>query len=252
MHCASCVRTIETALEGVPGVSEALVNLGTGRARVAGRGLDAGRLAAAVEATGYRARAAAQSSPHEDEKREARELSDILTRTLVAAALTLPVLVIAMADIHFPGRDLVQFALTLPVYLWAGRPFLAGMVRTIRHRAANMDTLIGIGTTASMLLSTAATFFPDRFASVATRGSMTSVYFEAVGVIITLLLLGRYLETRARRRASSAIRMLLDLAPKLARVVKDGVEKQLPVQEVSVGDHLRVKPGDAVPVDGLV
>ncbi len=252
MHCASCVRTIETALEGLPGVSEALVNLGTGRARVSGRGLDAGRLAAAVEATGYKARPAAQSTPHEEEKREAKELSDLLTRTLVAAALTLPVLVIAMGDLHFPGRDLVQFALTLPVYLWAGRPFLTGMVRTIRHRTADMDTLIGLGTTASMLLSTCATFLPDLFARVSTKGAMTSVYFEAVGVIVTLLLLGRYLETRARRRASSAIRRLLDLAPKLARIVTDGVERQLPVQDVAVGDRLRVKPGDAVPVDGLV
>ena len=157
-----------------------------------------------------------------------------------------------MGDIHFPGRDLVQFALTLPVYLWAGRPFLSGMVRTVRHKTANMDTLIGIGTTASMLLSTWATFFPDVFARVSTRGGMTSVYFEAVGVIVTLLLLGRYLETRARHRASSAIRKLLDLAPKLARIVTDGAEKQLPVQDVVVGDRLRIKPGDAVPVDGLV
>ena len=252
MHCASRVCAIETALEGVPGVSEALVNPGTGRALVAGRGLDVERLCAAVETTGYRARAAAKTTLREEEKREAREISDVLTRTLVAAALTLPVLVISMGDVRFPGREFVQFALTLPVYLWAGQPFLAGMVRTIRHRAADMDTLIGIGTTASMLLSTFATFFPDRFSPLATRGAMTSVTFEAVGVIVTLLLLGRSLVTSARRRASSSIRRLLDLAPKLARVVRDGVEKQLPVQDVSVGDLLRVKPGDAVPVDGLV
>ncbi|MGH9399493.1 MAG: heavy metal translocating P-type ATPase [Thermoanaerobaculia bacterium] len=252
MHCASCVRTIETALEGVPGVTEALVNLATGRARVAGRALDAARLAAAIEATGYGARPSLQTTPHEDEKREERELADILRRTLVAATLTLPVLAIAMGNLRFAGSQLAQFALTLPVYLWAGRPFLSGMVRTIRHRTANMDTLVGIGTTASMLLSTAATFFPDVFARVSTHGGMTSVYFEAVAVIVTLLLLGRYLETRARRRASSAIRKLLDLAPRLARVVKDGVEKQLPVKEVCVGDRLRVKPGDAVPVDGRV
>jgi Cu+-exporting ATPase len=252
MHCASCVRTIETALERVPGVSEALVNLGTGTARVAGEGLDAGLLVAAVDATGYRARPAADTSAHEEEKRDDKDLRDILRRTIVSAALTLPVLVIAMGDIRFPGRELVQFALTLPVYLWAGRPFLAGMVRTLEHRTANMDTLVGLGTTAAMLLSTAATLFPDSFAHAPRSGGMASVYFEAVGVIVTLLLLGRTLETRARRRASSAIRKLLDLAPKFARVVKDGVEQQLPVQDVVVGDRLRVKPGDAVPVDGRV
>jgi Cu+-exporting ATPase len=252
MHCASCVRTIETALEKVPGVSEALVNLGTGRARVAGEGLDSGNLIAAVEATGYGARAAADTTPHEEEKREARELGDILRRTIVSAALTLPVLVIAMGDIRFRGRELVQLALTLPVYLWAGRPFLSGMVQTLKHRTANMDTLVGLGTTAAMLLSTATTFFPAALAHAPGHGGMSNVYFEAVGVIVTLLLLGRTFETRARRRASSAIRKLLDLAPKLARVVENGVERQLPVQDVALGDRLRIKPGDAVPVDGRV
>ncbi len=252
MHCASCVRTIETALESVPGVSEALVHLGTGRARITGEELDPGSLIAAVEATGYGARRAAETTPHEDEKREAKELSDVLRRTVVSAALTLPVLVIAMGNLRFAGRELVQFALTLPVYLWAGQPFLSGMVRTLKHRTANMDTLVGLGTTAAMLLSTATTFFPAWFARGAGHAGMANVYFEAVGVIITLLLLGRYFETRARRRASSAIRKLLDLAPKLARVVEDGMERQLPVQEVVVGNRLRVKPGDAVPVDGRV
>jgi cation transport ATPase len=147
---------------------------------------------------------------------------------------------------------LVDFVLTTPVQFYVGCPFLREASLRARHRAANMDTLIGIGTTASMLLSTYATFFPDRIAALPARGGMTSVYFEAVGVIVTLLLLGRYFETRARRRASSAIRTLLDLAPKLARVVRGGVEKQLPVQDVVVGDLLRVKPGDAVPVDGRV
>src|SRR5262249_47797023 len=111
----------------------------------------------------------------------------------------------------------------------------------------------GLGTTAAMLLSTATTFFPA-VAKAGGRGhpGMSPVYFESVGVIVTLLLLGRYFETRARRRTSSAIRSLLDLAPKLARIVVHGVERQLPVQEVAVGDRLRVKPGDAVPVDGRV
>ena len=252
MHCASCVRTIEAALEGVPGVSEALVNLATGRARVGGRGLDATALAAAVAATGYGARPTAQTPSDEDEKRETRELSGLLHRTLVSALLTLPVLAIAMGNLRVPAQELVEFALTLPVYLWCGRPFLAGMIRTLRHRTADMDTLVGLGTTAAMLLSTATALFPEALARGGGHGGMRGVYFEAVGVIVTLVLFGRYLETRARRRASSAIRGLLDLTPKLARLVRDGVERQLPVREVTVGDRLRVKPGDAVPVDGLV
>src|SRR5262249_50816633 len=138
MHCASCVQTIEGALKGVPGVADALVNLGTGRAHVIGRGLDEATLVSAVSATGYRARLASQTTPHEEEKREARELSEIGVRTLVSAALTVPVLVIAMGHIAFRGRELVELALTLPVYLWAGRPFLSGMVTTLKHRTANM------------------------------------------------------------------------------------------------------------------
>ena len=252
MHCASCVQTIEGALKAVPGVTEALVNLGTARAHVTGRRLDEATLVSAVSATGYGARLASQTTPHEEEKREARELSEIGTRTLVSAALTVPVLVIAMGHIVFPGRELVELALTLPVYLWAGRPFLSGMVTTLQHRTANMDTLVGLGTTAAMILSTATTFFPRAFSRAPGSGSMGHVYFEAVGVIVTLLLLGRYFETRARRRSSSAIRELLDLAPKLARVLEDGVEKQRPIKDVAVGSLLRVKPGDAVPVDGRV
>jgi Cu+-exporting ATPase len=251
MHCASCVQTIETALTSVPGVTEAQVNLATGRAHVSGRNLDGAALVAAVSATGYGARAASETSLRDEERREAQELADIGRRTLVSAGLTLPVLVIAMGHFVFPGREVVELALTLPVYLWAGRPFLSGMLQTLKHRTANMDTLVGLGTTAAMLLSTASTFLPGTLAS-SSRGTAGHVYFEAVGVIVTLLLLGRYFETRARRRASNAIRSLLDLAPKLARVVEDGVEKQRPVREVALGDILRVKPGDAVPVDGRV
>ncbi len=251
MHCASCVRTIETALADVPGVADASVNLGTARAEVRGKGLDPERLVAAVRATGYDARPAADASPDEDEARARRQTRDVLRRTLVAAALTLPVAVVSMAHLEFPGRDLVLLALTLPVYLWAGAPFLSGAARTLRHRSANMDTLIAIGTTAALLLSVAATIFPARFAAAAT-GSMGHVYYEAVGVILTLVLLGRYLETRARGRTSSAVRKLLDLAPKKARRVRDGVESEVPLAEVVVGDLLRVKPGDAVPVDGVV
>ncbi len=250
MHCASCVTTIEKALSAVPGVSEASVNLGTARAEVRGGRLDAGRLVAAVRASGYEARPAGQESPDEDAERARRETRGLFRRTLVAAALTTPVAVLSMADVSFPGRNAVLLALTLPVYLWAGAPFLSGAVRTLRRRSANMDTLIAIGTTAALALSAAATFFPEPMA--AAPGAMGHVYYEAVGVILTLVLLGRYFETRARGRASEAVRQLLDLAPKRARRLEGGAERDVPLSDVRVGDLLRVKPGDAIPVDGLV
>ena len=251
MHCASCVTTIEKALGAVPGVSEASVNLGTARAEVRGSSLDTGRLVAAVREKGYDARPATGPSAEEDAARARRETRDLLRRTIVAAALTLPVTALSMADVMFPGRNLVLLALTLPVYFWAGAPFLSGAIRTLRHRTANMDTLIAIGTTAALALSAASTFFPEKLAA-ASAGPMGHVYYEAVGVILTLVLLGRYFETRARGRTSAAVRQLLDLAPKRARRLENGQERDVALAEVRVGDLLRVKPGDAVPVDGVV
>jgi heavy metal translocating P-type ATPase len=251
MHCASCVTTIENALAGVPGVSEASVNLGTARARVRGENLEPDRLVDAVRKSGYGARLEQEREPEEDRARAVSETRDARRRTVVAAVLTVPVLVISMAGLRFRGSEYVQLVLTLPVYLWAGWPFLSGMVRTLRNRTANMDTLVGLGTTAAFGLSVVATFFPHALPPAA-HGAMGSVYYEAVGVILTLVLLGRYLETRARGRTSSAIHLLLDLAPKKARLLRDGTEIEVPVAEVVVGDHLRVKPGDAVPVDGRV
>ena len=251
MHCASCVTTIEKALSGVPGVTDASVNLGTARAEVRGSNLDAGRLVAAVRASGYEASPATDTTPEEDDASARREARDVLRRTIGAAILTLPAVVISMGDVMFPGRDLVLLALTLPVYLWAGAPFLSGAVRTLRHRTANMDTLIAIGTTAALGLSVAATLFPRQMAAAAT-GPMGSLYYESVGVILTLVLFGRYLETRARGRTSAAVRKLLDLAPKRARLLENGVEREVPLAQVRVRDLLRVKPGDAIPIDGVV
>ena len=250
MHCASCVATIEGALQKVPGVTDASVNLATARAHVGGQGLDSGKLIEAVEKSGYSARMAGEASSEDEEARRNRESRDALVRTVVAALLTAPVLVLSMTDIHFRGRELLLLALTLPVYLWAGWPFLSGMARTLAHRTANMDTLVGLGTTAAMLLSVAATFFPSSVPP--SKDGMPAVYYEAVGVILTLILLGRYFETLARGRASSAIRELLDLAPRTARVERDGVEQEIPVAQLRRGDLVLVRPGDAVAADGVV
>ena len=251
MHCASCVTTIENALAAVPGVEDASVNLGTARAEVRGRDLDSPRLIAAVRDSGYDARAATDEDDSAASDASARrEAQAVLRRTLVAAALTLPVVVISMAELHFPGRNWLLLALTLPVYFWAGAPFLTGAIRTLSHRTANMDTLIAIGTTAALILSIASTLFPETMSAGA--GGMGHVYYEAVGVILTLVLLGRYLETRARGKTSAAIRKLLDLAPKTARLLENGQERDVPLAEVLRGARLAVKPGDAVPVDGIV
>ena len=254
MHCAACVNTIEKALASVPGVDEASVNLGTAQAHVRGRDLDLGRLVAAVRDSGYGA-SPLDDGAVEPEAAVRRQTREMLRRTLVAAALTVPVAVVSMVGLMFPGRNVVLLLLTLPVYLWAGAPFLKGALQTLRHRTANMDTLIATGTTAALLLSVAATLFPGRVAAARPAAAgMDPVYYEAVGVILTLILFGRYLETRARGRTSSAIRRLLELAPKRARLVTLGGsgEIEVPLADVRVGARLRVKPGDAIPVDGVV
>ncbi len=192
------------------------------------------------------------------------ELIDMTRRFWIAAALALPVFVLEMGG-HFPGLNLhryvsmevsvwVQFALATPVVLWAGAPFFARGWASLRNRSLNMFSLIALGTGAAYLYSLAATFLPGLFpASLRQEGGTLAVYYEAAAVITVLVLLGQVLELRARERTGSAIRALLNLAPKTARRLRaDGSDEEIPLEQVQRGDRLRVRPGDAVPVDGTV
>ncbi len=198
------------------------------------------------------------------EEEENPELKDMKRRFWVSAALTLPVLFLAMSEM-IPGQPIqhalsprlltfIQFALATPVVLWGGRPFFERGWASIVNRSPNMFTLIAIGTGAAWLYSVIATFLPNIFpASFRGHGGEVAVYFEAAAVITTLVLLGQVLELRARSRTSSAIKMLLGLAPKTARIIRPkGVEEDIPLDQVHPGDLLRVRPGEKVPVDGVV
>ncbi|TWH01234.1 Cu+-exporting ATPase [Mesorhizobium sp. J18] len=191
------------------------------------------------------------------------ELIDFTRRLWVSAFLAAPLFVIAMAPmIGLPFRDWigeglavwVELALATPVVLWAALPFFHRGYESIVNRSPNMWTLISLGVGAAYLYSVVATFFPYIFPhSFRGHGSAVPVYFEAAAVIVALVFLGQVLELRARERTGSAIRALLDLAPKIARrIAEDGTECDVPLEEVKAGDHLRVRPGDAVPVDGVV
>ncbi len=184
MHCAFCVATIEEALSGVTGVTGASVNLATGRAQVVGRGLYSPRLIEAVRRSGYYAKPAREEEPWQADDRAARELRQNLRRTLIAAALTVPVLVVSIADIRFRNRNFALLLLTLPVYLYAGWPFLAGMVRAFQQRTANMDSFVGLVATAALLLSVGSTFFPRVF----TSAGAAHAYYAVVGFVMTLRL----------------------------------------------------------------
>ncbi len=191
------------------------------------------------------------------------ELIDFTRRMIVGAILAVPILIVAMGPhLGLPIRawigertaDWIEFALATPVVLWAGWPFFERCLTSIRNRSANMWTLIGIGVGAAYLYSVVATIapgvFPDAFRGP--EGSV-AVYFEAAAVIVVLVLLGQVLELRARERTGGAIRALLDLAPKTAlRVKPDGTDESVPLEDVLAGDRLRVRPGDSIPVDGIV
>jgi Cu+-exporting ATPase len=191
------------------------------------------------------------------------ELRDMTRRFWIGAALTVPIVALEMGG-HFAGSIAhrlvsptasiwLQFALAVPVVLWAGWPFFVRGWQSLANRSLNMFTLIALGTGAAFLFSAAAAVAPGAFPAAfrAAHGTV-AVYFEAAAVITVLVLLGQVLELRARERTGNAIRALLDLAPKTARVVRDGTEVDVPLAEVAAGDRLRVRPGEKVPVDGAV
>src|SRR5438128_1823769 len=195
-------------------------------------------------------------------KEENSEAKDMTLRFWIATILTAPVLLLAMA--HFvPGLDLahwipprlnqwMQFLFTTPVVLWAGWPFFVRGWNSLRTRRLNMFTLIALGVGTAYSFSVAALFFPQAFPSGFRTGSVIPLYFEAAAVITTLVLLGQMLEARARNRTGGAIKALLNQAARTARVIRDGKEVEVPVAHVQKGDPLRVRPGEKIPVDGVI
>jgi len=191
------------------------------------------------------------------------ELRDMTRRFWIGAALAVPVVVLEMGA-HVPGLNLhhyvppqisrwIEFALATPVVLWAGWPFFERGWASVRNRSLNMFSLIALGTGAAYLYSLAATFAPALFPASVQVSGIVPVYYEAAAVITVLVLLGQVLELRAREKTGSAIRALLNLAPKTARRIRDdGQDEEVPLDEVHVGDRLRVRPGESIPVDGLV
>jgi len=238
MTCASCAARIEKKLSRVEGVEACSVNYATEEAAVA---YDPGRvgiddLVRTVEAAGYGAH------PHEGTRGEGGSRL-LATRLAVAALLTVPVALLAMVPaFQFADWEWVAFALATPVVLWAGWPFHRVAILGARHLSATMDTLISIGTLAAWTWSTV----------VLIGGIDADTYFEAAAVITTLILLGRYLETRARRSSGEAIRKLLELGAKEARVLRNGEEVALPIEELGEGDQMVVRPGEKIPTDGEV
>src|SRR5689334_23009421 len=257
MHCAACVGKVERALSAVPGVEQASVNLATEQATIAfdSSRTSVGALQAAVAAAGYElAEPRAYAAPVDDTEQAARDVEQRSqrNRVIVGAVLAAPVLVGGMAHLlpWVPAalqNPWVLLALTTPVQFWVGWPFHRGFLHDLRYRSASMATLVSVGTNAAYFFSVAVTLWPHGFPE---HGAMT--YFDVSAVVITLVVLGRWLEARARGRTSEAIRRLVSLAPRTARVVRDGADVDVPTADVQVGDFVRIRPGERVPVDGVV
>jgi Cu+-exporting ATPase len=255
ISCASCVMTIEDALLAVPGVDRAAVNMATERATVEYDPAQVGieRLREAISDAGYELLERDQDAGDAEATARREEIADLSRRTALGAVLTAPVLVASMASDLFgatwaPGVLMdhwVQLALIAPVMLYAGWPIHRTGWLALAHRSADMNTLIAVGTAAAFGYSLVATLFPGLLPS-----DLRDVYYETVGVIITLILLGRLLEVRAKAGTGEAIRKLIGLQPNTARVVREGSEEEVPVEQVVPGDVIAVRPGEKVPVDG--
>ncbi len=252
MSCAACARAIENQLAATAGVTGAHVNFATSTATVE---FDPARAAVrnlvnAIEELGYGVpRARPDEDAQEDsvvdieEREREQEYGALKARLRLAAAFAVPVVVLGMwpGFMHLAAMSWIQLALTAPVVFYAGAPFYKGAWTALRHRSANMNTLIALGTGAAFLYSLAVTVSGGH-----------EVYYEAAAVIVTLILLGRVLEARARGKASEAIRHLRELQPTIARVVRDGAERDLPIEQVRVGDLVVARPGEKIAVDGTV
>lgn len=257
MTCAACVGRLEKALSALPGVIEASVNLATERASVHYQMDKVGKheFKAAIENLGYQVRGFEEEGLA-DREREAREKEIYRQKKKFWVSLVLAgAISLGSMPEWFPWwpkvlqEHWVLFILATPVQFWAGWQFYRGFWLALKHRSSDMNTLIAVGTSAAYLYSTVVTFYPDFFG---VHGFKLGVYFDTSAMIIALILLGRMLEAMARGRTSEAIKRLMGLRPKTARVVRENQELDIAVEELRPGDLVVVRPGEKIPVDGII
>lgn len=245
MHCAACATTIERALNKTEGVKNANVNLTTERATVDYDpeivGID--KLIGAVKNKGYTATITAEKIDIKaEELKKIREVTRIRNLFLISLAFSAPALIISMF-LTIPYKPVILFALSTPVQFLVGAGFYKGAWNALKNKTSNMDTLIAVGTSAA--------YFYSLYLMI-TVGMGAETYFEISAVLITLVMMGKYLEARAKGKTSEAIKKLMKLAPKTARVIRNGKEINVKVDDIKVGDIIIVKPGERIPVDGII
>ncbi len=248
MTCASCVARVEEALSSVPGVVAANVNLASEKATVEyTEGMELADLRRAVKEAGYELGSEAETL--EDVTTAAqRELRGVRNRFIFAAILASSIMALMWVP-SFGGKPYLLWALATPVQFWAGWRFYRGAWGALRHKTTDMNTLVAVGTSAAYFYSMVAVLSPGLFAATEVE---LGLHFDTSAMIITLILLGRFLETRARGQTSEAIKKLIGLNPKTALVIRNGEEREISVEDVQVGDLILVRPGERVPVDGII
>lgn len=266
MSCAACASNIEQAIKSVPGVDNCSVNFGMEQATVEyhPQRTNLEQIQQAVADAGYTAKPLQEMGTGEDDAERSIRFKEqqSLQRKVIFGAVISIILVVgsipAMTGLHIPfipgwlHNSWVQLILTTPVMFWCGKSFFVGAWKALKRQAADMNTLIALGTGAAYLYSLIATILPELFVQPEEPSLQPHVYYETAAVVITLILLGRLLENRARGQTSEAIRKLMGLQAKTARVIRNGQEIDIPIQEVVVGDVIVVRPGEKIPVDGEV
>jgi len=249
MHCASCVSRVEKAIKEVPGVVSASVNLANEKAVVEYmEGTEAAEIKKAVKAAGFEAGSETQSL-EDVTVTAARETRALRNRFIAAVVLGGIIMVLNMLTPDFSGKPYLLWALATPVQFWAGMRFYKGAWGALKHRTTDMNTLIAVGTSAAYFYSVVAVLFPGAFISGVIEPHL---YFDTSAMIIALILLGRFLEARAKGQTSQAVKKLIGLKPKTALVIKDGQEVEIAVDNVQIGDIILVRAGERVPVDGII
>ncbi len=257
MHCASCVRVLERALKKIEGVSDANVNLATEKATVTydSKIVTDQQLASAVANVGYKALINEEVKLEDEQKKEKQmELRDLQNKVIVSLVLGALILWGSFPGLmntapEFLKNFFVQLVLATPVQFWAGLTFYRATIPALKHRTANMDTLVALGTTVAYIYSAFVTFFPN---VVMNLGFEAMPYFDVAVIVIGLILLGRYFEAKAKAGTSEAIKKLIGLQAKTARVIRNKKEIDIPIEQVRIGDIIRVRPGEKIPVDGVI
>jgi Cu2+-exporting ATPase len=251
MSCAACANSVETTLSSVKGVEHAAVNYAMNTVSVVynDRVTDIGQLRSTLKAIGYDLAENPGNDLEKLQKQERKRLSLSRHKVFFAIGFSIPVVILAMVFHELSFVNPIMLFLTIPVLAWSGREFFINAFKRARHFSANMDTLVAIGTGSAFIFSTVNTLFP---AYLEKQGLEPHVYFEAAAVIVSLILLGRYFEERAKFRTSGSIRKLMSLSVKTATVIRSEKEIEIPVEQVIKGDIIIIRPGDKIPVDGKV